>query len=126
MLPIRSRDTEQMLKTNRPAGTLLILLIIAVLYLAWLSNSPLSLPHTATTTATMTLVHTVLFQFKADANPEHVKAACASFLGLKEQCVHPTSKDAYIISIKGGQDNSSEGKQVSRLTPERRLTVAMC
>ncbi|KAF4973178.1 hypothetical protein FZEAL_9395 [Fusarium zealandicum] len=59
----------------------------------------------------MSITHTVLFQFKSDANPDDVKAACARFLALKEDCIHPTTKTAYITSLKGGQDNSPEGMQ---------------
>ncbi|KIH87317.1 hypothetical protein SPBR_05407 [Sporothrix brasiliensis 5110] len=40
----------------------------------------------------MSLVHTVLLQFKEDAAPE-------------------TVKEPYILSIKGGRDNSAEGMQ---------------
>ncbi|KAM7199727.1 hypothetical protein V8F20_005597 [Naviculisporaceae sp. PSN 640] len=68
------------------------------------------LPSLRTQTA-MSVTHTVLFQFKADAKPDDVKAACNRFLALKEQCVHPTSKSAYITSLKGGKDNSPEGLQ---------------
>ncbi|KAH8736193.1 hypothetical protein BGZ61DRAFT_472546 [Ilyonectria robusta] len=59
----------------------------------------------------MSITHTVLFQFKADANPEDVKAACARFKALKADCLHPTTNSAYISSLKGGQDNSHEGLQ---------------
>ncbi|KAF5008535.1 hypothetical protein FDECE_5191 [Fusarium decemcellulare] len=59
----------------------------------------------------MTVTHTVLFQLKADAKPEDVKAACDRFLALKDNCIHPTSNTPYITSVKGGRDNSIEGKQ---------------
>ncbi|KAM7201278.1 dabb domain containing protein [Rhypophila sp. PSN 637] len=59
----------------------------------------------------MSVTHTVLFQFKADANPDDVKAACDRFLVLKEKCLHPTTQSAYITSLKGGKDNSPEGLQ---------------
>ncbi|GAB1320904.1 hypothetical protein MFIFM68171_11114 [Madurella fahalii] len=59
----------------------------------------------------MSVTHTVLFQFKADAKPEDVKAACDRFLALKETCLHPTSNSIYIKSLKGGKDNSPEGLQ---------------
>ena len=76
-------------------------------------------PASAAPAATMTLVHTVLFQFKADANPEEVKAAVARFIDLKEQCIHPTSSKPYILSLKGGQDNSPEGLQVPESEDQR-------
>ena len=91
----------------------------------------------------MAIVHVVLFRFKADAKPEDVKAvrisnyatsnglmghpiysdrailqACERFLALKGGCVHPTSNSPYILSLKGGKDNSPEGLQVrSALCP---------
>ncbi|KAK3315876.1 hypothetical protein B0H66DRAFT_559925 [Apodospora peruviana] len=64
-----------------------------------------------TATARMTLTHTVLFQFKADANRDDVKAACTRFLALQQNCLHPTTQTPYIISLKGGKDNSPEGLQ---------------
>ncbi|KAJ3544301.1 hypothetical protein NM208_g3130 [Fusarium decemcellulare] len=59
----------------------------------------------------MTITHTVLFQIKADAKPEDVKAACDRFLALKDNCIHPTTNAPYITSVKGGKDNSPEGLQ---------------
>ncbi|KAF4450969.1 stress responsive a b barrel domain containing [Fusarium albosuccineum] len=59
----------------------------------------------------MTVTHTVLFQLKADAKPEDVKAACDRFLALKDNCIHPSSNTPYITSLKGGRDNSPEGLQ---------------
>lgn len=60
----------------------------------------------------MTLVHTVFFQFKSDAPAADVKAACDRFVALRTQCLHPTSKTPYILSLKAGKDNSPEGLQV--------------
>lgn len=82
--------------------------------------------------STMGVTHTVLFQFNAAAEPGKVAAvsvlertppvlqklitqdvqACARFLSLRDSCVHPTTKAAYITSLKGGKDNSPEGLQV--------------
>ncbi|EPE02507.1 stress responsive a b barrel domain protein [Ophiostoma piceae UAMH 11346] len=59
----------------------------------------------------MTLVHTVLFQFKDAVQPEAVKAACKNFLSLKDTCIHPTANKPYILSLAGGKDNSPEGIQ---------------
>ncbi|KAL2136709.1 hypothetical protein VTI74DRAFT_2120 [Chaetomium olivicolor] len=59
----------------------------------------------------MSLIHIVLFRFKADAKPEDVKAACGRFLGLKDSGVHPITKAPFIISLKAGADNSLEGLQ---------------
>ncbi|KAL6793652.1 hypothetical protein GGI42DRAFT_333576 [Trichoderma sp. SZMC 28013] len=59
----------------------------------------------------MGITHTVLFQFKAELSADDVKAAFARFLALKDNCVHPTSGEKYIISLKGGKDNSHENMQ---------------
>ncbi|KAL7931670.1 hypothetical protein V8C35DRAFT_309202 [Trichoderma chlorosporum] len=59
----------------------------------------------------MSITHTVLFQFKPEAPADDVKAACARFLALKESCIHPTTEARYILSLKGGKDNSIEGLQ---------------
>ncbi|KAK4043576.1 stress responsive A/B barrel domain-containing protein [Parachaetomium inaequale] len=59
----------------------------------------------------MSLIHVVLFQFKADAKPEAVKAVCEHFLSLRDKCIHPTTKTPYILSLKCGKNNSPEGLQ---------------
>ncbi|KAL7952184.1 dabb domain-containing protein [Trichoderma compactum] len=59
----------------------------------------------------MSISHTVLFQFKAEAMADDVKAACTRFLALKGSCIHPTTGTKYIISLKGGKDNSPETLQ---------------
>ncbi|ERS98146.1 uncharacterized protein SPSK_06732 [Sporothrix schenckii 1099-18] len=59
----------------------------------------------------MSLVHTVLLQFKEDAAPEKVKDACDRFLALKTACLQAATQQPYILSIKGGRDNSAEGLQ---------------
>ncbi|SPQ27475.1 899da683-da00-45c4-9210-2d653882ee2c [Thermothielavioides terrestris] len=59
----------------------------------------------------MSVTHVVLFKFKADANPEDVRAACNRFLSLKTNCIHPTTKAPYILSLRDGRDNSPEGLQ---------------
>jgi hypothetical protein len=95
----------------------------------------------------MSVTHTVLFQFKATASPDDVKAvgprvpqsppsyqrrsltsyqACSRFLSLKDGCLHPTHKEAYIKSLKGGKDNSPEGLQVRRLTVHLSSSVLRC
>lgn len=33
-------------------------------------------------------------------------------LGLKDKCIHPTTKKTYVKSYGGGRDNSPEGQQV--------------
>ncbi|CAK7215449.1 hypothetical protein SEUCBS140593_002537 [Sporothrix eucalyptigena] len=59
----------------------------------------------------MSVVHTVLFQFKEDADPNAVKETCRHFLSLKTACLSTATQQPYILSIKGGQDNSPEGLQ---------------
>jgi hypothetical protein len=52
------------------------------------------------------------------ANVGHLSAhlqACARFLKLKDDCILPGKKRPYIVSMRGGQDNSPEGLQVSSL-----------
>lgn len=34
-------------------------------------------------------------------------------LALKDNCVHPETKQPYVKTGKGGKDNSPEGRQVS-------------
>lgn len=36
---------------------------------------------------------------------------CARFLALKTNCLHPLTGLTYILSLKGGRDNSPEGLQ---------------
>ncbi|TLS27010.1 hypothetical protein PpBr36_05262 [Pyricularia pennisetigena] len=59
----------------------------------------------------MTLVHTVLFTFKASASDEEVRNVCKQFVALKDKCIHPTSQAPYILSLKAGRDNSQEDCQ---------------
>ncbi|KAL2760181.1 hypothetical protein ACRALDRAFT_1091148 [Sodiomyces alcalophilus JCM 7366] len=80
-------------------------ILFSILPSGFLLNTQLSESHT------MSVTHTVLFQFKNEANPDDVKAACARFLSLKENCLHPTGHTPYIASLKGGKDNSPEGLQ---------------
>ncbi|KAF8178518.1 hypothetical protein K438DRAFT_1726079 [Mycena galopus ATCC 62051] len=59
----------------------------------------------------MSLIHIVMFQFKADASPEAVQEACVRMLSLKEGCIHPESRLPYVKSLTGEKDNSTEGLQ---------------
>ncbi|CAH0046612.1 unnamed protein product [Clonostachys solani] len=54
------------------------------------------------------VTHTVLFGYKASLDPAVVKASVAQFLSLKEACLSPDTNKPYIISLKGGKDNSPE------------------
>ncbi|KAK1771959.1 hypothetical protein QBC33DRAFT_171859 [Phialemonium atrogriseum] len=88
-----------------------VLIFLTLFLIASLSTSNDYVSFRAAPTTTTTVTHTVLFQFKADANPEHVHAACARFLSLKDACIHPTTQTPYITSLQGGKDNSAEGRQ---------------
>ncbi|KAF8178543.1 hypothetical protein K438DRAFT_1843912 [Mycena galopus ATCC 62051] len=59
----------------------------------------------------MSLIHIVMFQFKADASMEAIQETCVRMLNLKEGCIHPESRLPYIKSLTGGKDNSTEGLQ---------------
>ncbi|KAK4652368.1 hypothetical protein QC762_610530 [Podospora pseudocomata] len=75
--------------------------------------SPIFIHRRKPTLRAMSVTHTVLFQIKADADADDVKAACDRFIALKGSCLHPTSNTPYIKTIKGGKDNSPEGLQFS-------------
>ncbi|RFU35505.1 hypothetical protein B7463_g794, partial [Scytalidium lignicola] len=57
------------------------------------------------------IIHIVHFQFYDTATPEEIKGVCECFVGLKENCIHPTTQKPYILSTTGGKDNSPEGLQ---------------
>ncbi|KAJ5881092.1 uncharacterized protein N7473_012145 [Penicillium subrubescens] len=59
----------------------------------------------------MSITHIVLFQFKAGTDTKVIKDTCDRMIGLKEDCVHPTSNKPYIKASSGGADNSIEGIQ---------------
>ncbi|KAF7362168.1 Stress responsive A/B barrel domain-containing protein [Mycena venus] len=79
--------------------------------LAYFAHQPLESSQSCTPVVPMSLIHIVMFQFKADASPESVEEACARMLSLKDDCIHPESQKPYIKSLTGGKDNSPEGKQ---------------
>ncbi|KAE8154547.1 hypothetical protein BDV25DRAFT_147472 [Aspergillus avenaceus] len=59
----------------------------------------------------MSITHLVLFKFKPGLDPEVVNDTCQRMLGLKDNCLHPTSQKPYIKTSSGGKDNSPEGIQ---------------
>ncbi|KAH8891426.1 hypothetical protein GQ53DRAFT_746541 [Thozetella sp. PMI_491] len=59
----------------------------------------------------MSVTHTVLIQFNSGVKTEDVNATCGRFIALKDSCIHPTNDAPYILSLKGGKDNSPEGLQ---------------
>jgi len=60
----------------------------------------------------MTIVHIVLLEFKPTIHEKAVEETCKRLLGLKDKCIHPTTKKPYILHSVGGRDNSPEGHQV--------------
>lgn len=44
-----------------------------------------------------------------------VTKACERMLSLKESCIHPDTRNPYIVSSTGGRDCSIEGMQVRLL-----------
>jgi len=59
----------------------------------------------------MTIIHIVLFEFTPTTELETIHDVCSRMLGLRTQCIHPTSQKPYILSSSGGRDNSPEGQQ---------------
>ncbi|EOO02886.1 putative stress responsive a b barrel domain-containing protein [Phaeoacremonium minimum UCRPA7] len=59
----------------------------------------------------VSVTHTVLFQFSKDASPDAIQEACGRMIALKDACVNPSTQKPYIVSLRGGKDNSAEGKQ---------------
>jgi len=57
------------------------------------------------------IIHIVCFQFKPSLSADEVKKICAHMLDLRNQCIHPTTKETYILKSSGGVDNSPEGRQ---------------
>jgi len=60
----------------------------------------------------MTIVHIVLFEFRPSVELVVVEDVCKRMLALKDKCIHPTTKEPYILASVGGRDNSPEGHQV--------------
>ncbi|KAJ9219107.1 hypothetical protein DTO271D3_5742 [Paecilomyces variotii] len=84
-------------------GCLLILAIASFTWLSPLSSSP---PASATV-----VTHIVLFQFQKTASAESIKDVLTRLAALKDQCIHPSTQKPYILSLKGGTDNSPERLQ---------------
>ncbi|KAF4861783.1 hypothetical protein CGCSCA1_v014844 [Colletotrichum siamense] len=59
----------------------------------------------------MSVTHIVMFQFGRNASNSDIQSACRNMLALKEQCLHPVTRQPYIKSVSGGEDNSPEGNQ---------------
>ncbi|KAJ5098648.1 stress responsive A/B barrel domain protein [Penicillium argentinense] len=59
----------------------------------------------------MSIVHIVLFQFKAGLDAKVINETCQRLVGLKDNCLHPSSQKPYMKVSSGGADNSPEGIQ---------------
>ncbi|OGM48257.1 stress responsive A/B barrel domain protein [Aspergillus bombycis] len=59
----------------------------------------------------MQITHVVLLQFKPDVSAEDKLKVASQVRALRESCLHPETKMPYIVSMKGGCDNSIEGLQ---------------
>uniref|UniRef100_A0A093UQA2 Stress-response A/B barrel domain-containing protein n=1 Tax=Talaromyces marneffei PM1 TaxID=1077442 RepID=A0A093UQA2_TALMA len=67
----------------------------------------------------MPVSHVVMFKFRDDATPKEIQPIVQQMLDLKNECLHPGTSRPYIISSKGGRENSIEGSQTARLYPSR-------
>ncbi|KAL7942255.1 hypothetical protein V8C42DRAFT_333037 [Trichoderma barbatum] len=94
-----------MVQSRRIVASLFVSLAVIVTVHLFKSHNCFPIRYAADT---MSLTHTVLFQFKAEAMADDVKAACTRFLALKDNCIHPMTGTRYIVSLKGGKDNSPE------------------
>lgn len=59
----------------------------------------------------MTIIHIVQLGFHALATDEMIQGVCNGLLALKQDCIHPTTRQPYIKSAVGGRENSPEGLQ---------------
>ncbi|KAM0326623.1 hypothetical protein ACHAQA_006492 [Verticillium albo-atrum] len=57
------------------------------------------------------ITHIVLIGFKDGITAERIKQIIAGMLKLKDICVNPKTQEPYILSMKGGKDNSPDGFQ---------------
>ncbi|KAH8694677.1 hypothetical protein BGZ61DRAFT_478261 [Ilyonectria robusta] len=57
------------------------------------------------------VTHIALVQFKAEVSATEISTAIENMLSLKDRCLHPVTGKPYILSAKGGADNSIEGMQ---------------
>ncbi|KAJ5966202.1 stress responsive A/B barrel domain protein [Penicillium waksmanii] len=57
----------------------------------------------------MSITHVVLFQFKSGLDAQVIKDVCTRMLGLKDNCVHPSSQRPYIKASSGGYGQFTRG-----------------
>ncbi|KAF4964195.1 hypothetical protein FSARC_7829 [Fusarium sarcochroum] len=57
------------------------------------------------------ITHIVLFQFNEHVGTETVDDVVARMFRLKNECIHPDTGKPYILSSRGGHDNSVEGRE---------------
>ncbi|KKY32768.1 putative stress responsive a b barrel domain-containing protein [Diaporthe ampelina] len=88
----------------------LVALSLTALLALWLIFDPFH-PDWTVPAFHFSVTHTVLFQFKKDADPQAIRSACNEMMALRTACVNPSSLELYIKSLTGGKDNSPEGLQ---------------
>ncbi|KAH8690115.1 stress responsive A/B barrel domain protein [Talaromyces proteolyticus] len=59
----------------------------------------------------MPVLHVVMLTFKDDIHPKEIQSTITRMLNLKTECLHPGTARPYIISLRGGRENSIEGLQ---------------
>ncbi|KAJ5096435.1 hypothetical protein NUU61_005791, partial [Penicillium alfredii] len=59
----------------------------------------------------MGIIHIIMFQMKADADPVKLQEFCNTILGLKDRCRKPNTQQPYIQTLRGGEDISPENIQ---------------
>ncbi|KAI1769841.1 stress responsive A/B barrel domain protein [Hypoxylon cercidicola] len=55
--------------------------------------------------------HVVQFKFNSGLSEQRLKEICDRVLALRQQCIHPTTRQPYIKVIYGGKENPIEGMQ---------------
>ncbi|KAG8156405.1 hypothetical protein KVR01_013746 [Diaporthe batatas] len=88
----------------------LVAVTVTALLAFWLIFDPFNRDWTAPAYH-LSVTHTVLFQFKEDADPQAVRDVCGGMMALRTACVNPSTLQPYIKSLTGGRDNSPEGHQ---------------
>jgi len=57
----------------------------------------------------MSVVHMLVMQFKDGTESAAIENAFNRIIALKDSCLHPVTKKPYVLSIRGGINNSPEG-----------------
>ncbi|SPO05197.1 uncharacterized protein DNG_07883 [Cephalotrichum gorgonifer] len=54
------------------------------------------------------IIHVVQLSFKPEVDSKKIDELTAGLAALKDQCVHPSTGDLYVQSVRVGADNSIE------------------